>query len=202
MQRLRTQAPEVPDHVRILQVRLRVSLLAVDKGWKLNGKREGKNPKIKFTGLMVSSIQFSSVAQLCPILCDPMNHSTPGLWCLNSLPIIRFTDYHFEQDNLKILSCKTLKWNLPSTRFWADCLFLFIFQVLQGKLDHSHQVSAPQNAKLRLMIIVVIWPHKKILNTEKNVKGNPANPNRCSLLSALPRAFPQMPIYTEYLKSI
>ena len=25
------------------------------------------------------SVQFSSVAQLCPTLCDPMNHSTPGL---------------------------------------------------------------------------------------------------------------------------
>ena len=26
-----------------------------------------------------SSVQFSSVAQSCPILCDPMNRSTPGL---------------------------------------------------------------------------------------------------------------------------
>ena len=26
----------------------------------------------------ISSVQFSSVAQLCPTLCDPMNHSTPG----------------------------------------------------------------------------------------------------------------------------
>ena len=25
------------------------------------------------------SVQFSSVTQLCPTLCDPMNHSTPGL---------------------------------------------------------------------------------------------------------------------------
>ena len=25
------------------------------------------------------SVQFSSVAQLCPTLCDPMNRSTPGL---------------------------------------------------------------------------------------------------------------------------
>ena len=25
-----------------------------------------------------SSVQFSSVAQLCPTLCDPMNRSTPG----------------------------------------------------------------------------------------------------------------------------
>ena len=28
---------------------------------------------------MFSSVQFSSVAQSCPTLCDPMNHSTPGL---------------------------------------------------------------------------------------------------------------------------
>ena len=27
----------------------------------------------------VISVQFSSVAQSCPTLCDPMNHSTPGL---------------------------------------------------------------------------------------------------------------------------
>ena len=26
-----------------------------------------------------SSVQFSSVTQSCPTLCDPMNHSTPGL---------------------------------------------------------------------------------------------------------------------------
>lgn len=40
MQRLGQQAPEVPDHVWVLQVRLRVSLLAVDEGRELNGKRE------------------------------------------------------------------------------------------------------------------------------------------------------------------
>ena len=27
--------------------------------------------------------QIRSVAQLCPTLCDPMNHSTPGLLKLN-----------------------------------------------------------------------------------------------------------------------
>ena len=30
-------------------------------------------------GSDTSSVQFSSVAQLCPTLCDPMNRSTPGL---------------------------------------------------------------------------------------------------------------------------
>ena len=28
---------------------------------------------------MISSVQFSSVTQSCPTLCDPMNRSTPGL---------------------------------------------------------------------------------------------------------------------------
>ena len=32
-----------------------------------------------FPMMVFSSAQFSSVAQLCPTLCDPMNSSTPGL---------------------------------------------------------------------------------------------------------------------------
>ena len=36
--------------------------------------------------------QFSSVAQLCPTLCDPMNHSTPGLPVHHQLP--EFTQTH------------------------------------------------------------------------------------------------------------
>ena len=33
---------------------------------------------------VASSFQFSSVTQSCPTLCDPMNHSTPGLPVTNS----------------------------------------------------------------------------------------------------------------------
>ena len=36
--------------------------------------------------------QFSSVAQLCPTLCDPMNHSTPGLPVHHQL--LEFTQTH------------------------------------------------------------------------------------------------------------
>ena len=39
-----------------------------------------------------SSVQFSSVAQSCPALCDPMNHSTPGLPVPHQLP--EFTQTH------------------------------------------------------------------------------------------------------------
>ena len=33
-----------------------------------------------------SRVQFSSVAQSCPTLCDPMHHSTPGLPVHYQLP--------------------------------------------------------------------------------------------------------------------
>ena len=41
------------------------------------------------------SVQFSSVAQLCPPLCDPMNCSTPGLPVHHQLP--EFTQTHVHQ---------------------------------------------------------------------------------------------------------
>ena len=39
-----------------------------------------------------NSVQFSSVAQSCPTLCDPMNCSTPGLPFHHQLP--KFTQTH------------------------------------------------------------------------------------------------------------
>ena len=41
-----------------------------------------------------SSVQFSSVAQSCPTLCDPMNHSTPGLPVHHQLPESTQTHVH------------------------------------------------------------------------------------------------------------
>ena len=40
----------------------------------------------------IHSVQFSSIAQLCPTLCDPMNHSTPGLPVHHQL--LEFTQTH------------------------------------------------------------------------------------------------------------
>ena len=45
--------------------------------------------------LQFSSVQFSSVAQSCPTLCDPMNHSTPGLPVHHQL--LEFTQTHVHQ---------------------------------------------------------------------------------------------------------
>ena len=41
---------------------------------------------------IISSVQFSSVGQSCPTLCDPMNRSTPGLPVHHQLP--EFTQIH------------------------------------------------------------------------------------------------------------
>ena len=38
------------------------------------------------------SVQFSSVTQLCPTFCDPMNHNMPGLPVQHQLP--EFTQTH------------------------------------------------------------------------------------------------------------
>ena len=43
-------------------------------------------------------IQFSSVSQLCPTLCDPMNCSTPGLPVHHQLPEFTQTQLHQVSD--------------------------------------------------------------------------------------------------------
>ena len=45
-------------------------------------------------GHQFSSVQFSSVAQSCPTLCNPMNRSTPGLPVHHQLPEFTQTCVH------------------------------------------------------------------------------------------------------------
>ena len=66
---------------------------------------------------------FSSVTQLCPTLCDPMNRSTPGLPVHHQLPESTQTHVHLTQSQ----SCtRKRSWSLfddllpvwPTTAFW------------------------------------------------------------------------------------
>ena len=67
---------------------------------RLNGEGNGSPLQYSCLGnlldrgvwLATVSVQFSSVAQSCPTLCDPMNHSTPGLPVHHQLP--EFTQTH------------------------------------------------------------------------------------------------------------
>ena len=62
---------------------------------KEESKKAGLKLKIQKMKIMASSpIQFSSVDQSCPTLCDPMNHSTPGLPVHQELPKLTQTYIH------------------------------------------------------------------------------------------------------------
>ena len=49
----------------------------------------------------LSSVQFSSVAQSCPTLCNPMNCSTPGLPVHHQLPEFTHTHVHPVSDAIQ-----------------------------------------------------------------------------------------------------
>ena len=51
--------------------------------------------------LRVPSVQFSSVAQLCPTLCDPIHCSTPGLPVHHPLPEFTQTLVHWVSDAIQ-----------------------------------------------------------------------------------------------------
>ena len=55
----------------------------------------------KTIALYFSSVQFSSVAQSCPTLWDPMNYSTPGLPVHHQLPEFTQTHVHRVSDAIR-----------------------------------------------------------------------------------------------------
>ena len=61
-------------------------------------EREGVQRKRRKNGWW---LQFSSVAQSCPTLCDPMNHSTPGLPVHHQLPEFTQTHVHWVGDAIQ-----------------------------------------------------------------------------------------------------
>ena len=73
---------------------------------------------------MIQSVQFSSVAQLCLTLCNPMNRSTPGLPVHHQLP--DFTQTHFHpvgdaiQQSHPLLSLLLLPLIPPSIRVFSN----------------------------------------------------------------------------------
>ena len=81
----------------------------------------------------VRHIQLSLVAQSCPTLCDPMNHSTPGLPVHHQLPV--FNQTHVYRVGIAIQSSHPL---LPSS---PPALNLFKHQDLFQWVNSSHEVA-------------------------------------------------------------
>ena len=91
-------------------------------------KRQGRRKQKRGWGEddgFVSNIQFSSVAQLCPTLCDSMNHSTPGLPVHHQLPELTQTHIHRVSDAIQpshpLSSPSPLAplWAVPVGRAWG-----------------------------------------------------------------------------------
>ena len=57
---------------------------------------------LKKLEIELPSVQFSSVAQLCPTLCDPMNRGTPGLPVHHKLPEFTQTHVHRVSDAIQL----------------------------------------------------------------------------------------------------
>ena len=71
--------------------------------------------------VLEDSVQFSSVAQSCPTLCDPMNRSTPGLSVHHQLPEFTSIESVMPSSHL-ILCCPLLLLPLipPSIRVFSN----------------------------------------------------------------------------------
>ena len=67
---------------------------------KLRGELIGKEIQ-KRGDICISSVQFSSVAQSCLTLCNPMNRSTPGLPVYHQLPEFTQTHAHRVSDAIQ-----------------------------------------------------------------------------------------------------
>ena len=74
--------------------------------WDLKGQEFLLDPLVTFSlklsfACILKHFHFSSVAQLCPTLCDPMNHSTPGLPVHHQLPELTQTHVHWVGDAIQ-----------------------------------------------------------------------------------------------------
>ena len=72
-----------------------------DRMWSTG---EGNGKPLQYSCLenpMKSTVQFSSVPQSCPTLCDPMNRSTPGLPVHHQLPEFTQTHVHRVSDAIQ-----------------------------------------------------------------------------------------------------
>ena len=114
------------------------------------------------------SVQFSSVAQSCPTLCDPMNRSTPGLPVHHQLP--GFTQTHIHRVSDAIQPSHPLSSPSPPAPNPSQHQSLFqrvsslheVAKVLEFRLQHHSLQSNPradllQNASFIIPFCMVPW---------------------------------------------
>ena len=89
--------------------------------------------RLSFTNVILSSVLFTSVAQLCPTLCDPIDYSMPGFPVHHQLPELTQTHVHWVSDAIQ--PSHPLSSPSPST------FNLSQFQGLFQRVSSSHHVA-------------------------------------------------------------
>ena len=78
------------------------NLPAMQKIWVQSlGQEDPLEREWLSTPIFLPSVQFSSITQSCPTLCNPMNHSTPGLPVHHQLPEFTQTYVHWVGDAIQ-----------------------------------------------------------------------------------------------------
>ena len=92
--------------------------------------------------MIVYSVQFSSVAQSCPTLCNPMNCSTPGLPVHHQFPESTQTHVHWVGDVIQpshpLSSLLLMPSIFPSIRVFSNELALCIMWPKDWSLSFSN----------------------------------------------------------------
>ena len=104
-----------------------------------------------------TSVQFSSVAQSCPMLCNPMNRSTPGFPIHHQLPESTQTHVHWVSDAIHYLIWRTLLLLtsiFPSIRVFSNESALHIRWPKYWSFSFS---ISPSNEHLRLISFRMDW---------------------------------------------
>ena len=125
---------------------------------------------------MYLSVRFSSITQSCPTLCDPMNHSTPGLPVHHQLPESTQTHVHWVGD--AILPSHPLSSPSP------PALNLFQHQGLFKWVSSSHQVAKVLEFQLKNQSYQ--WtPRTDLL--QHGLVGSPCSPRDSQESSPMPQ---------------
>ena len=123
-----------------------------------------------------SSVQFTSLTQLCPTLCDPMNRSTPGLPVHHQLPELTQTHVHRVGDAIQ----PSHSLSSPSPPAPNPSQHQSLFQWLNS----SHEVAKVLEFQLQHHSL---WRNPKSDLLQNGLVGSPCSPGDSQESSPTPQ---------------
>ena len=117
-------------------------------------------------------VQFSSVSQSCPTLCDPMNHSTPGLLSItNSRSSLRLVSIESVMPSSHLILCRPLLL-LPPIPPSIRVLFQWV--------NSSHEVA-------KVSALASFLPKNRTDLLQNGLVGSPCSPRDSQESSSTPQ---------------